>query len=69
MLSLGTNVVTRKFGHGIIVGVFPRSRFAYNVEFEDGRQELYTKDGFFYPTEAAYAKSCFSREDVDFAVE
>lgn len=69
MLSLGTNVVTRKFGHGIVVGVFPRSRFAYNVEFEDGRQELYTKEGFFYPTEEAYAKSCFSREDVDFAVE
>lgn len=69
LLPIGTNVVTKKFGHGIIIGVFEDSVFPYNVEFECGRQELYCKGGFFFPTEAAYIKSRYNHDDVDFLVE
>lgn len=68
MLPIGTNVVTRKFGHGIIVERV-QGVFAYDVEFDNGRHELYTKDGFFFPTEEAYGKSVYNRDDVDFLVE
>lgn len=69
LLPVGANVVTRKFGHGIIVGVFDDSKFPYNVEFESGRMELYCEGGFFFPTEEAYTKSNYSHDDVDFLVE